>query len=69
MSAVVNPSGTEWRVSCEPCGWEPADGYPDRERAEWSAGVHNSDVHLTVPRPEWGDVARWADAERAGVSS
>lgn len=74
MSAAVTRQGDGWAIACEPCAWTPApipvDSPNSRPRADESAAVHNSDVHLSVKRPEWAEVARWADTQRsAGASS
>lgn len=59
-----------WMACCAECGMlhtdEEATGYAAAERA---AALHNSDLHLGAARPEWAEVARWAERHRAGAAS
>lgn len=65
---TVVPIGSQWIARCTTCHWdrtrEDATSY---EAAERDAAVHNSDVHYSARRPQWGEVAAWIAAERTGV--
>lgn len=63
---TVVPLGALWVARCTTCSWNPtAEDATAYEAAERAASVHNSDIHTQGGRPQWSDVAAWADAERA----
>jgi len=39
----------------------------DQATAERQAAIHNSEAHAASERPDWADVARWADQHGVGV--
>jgi len=62
---TVGPLGTLWVARCTTCSWNPtAEDATTYEAAVHAAAVHNSDIHTQGRRPQWSDVAAWAEAER-----
>lgn len=57
-----------WLASCEECDWLPDERLAtDRDSAERSAAIHDSEFHSETERPEWADVVRWAESNRTAV--
>lgn len=58
---TVMPFGDRWMTFCASCKWDPtpasATTYALAKRA---AAVHNSEIHMPAPRPQWADVSEWA---------
>ena len=69
MSATTEPTGDgRWLACCSPCGWLPDPRMAtDQATAERQAAIHNSEAHAASERPDWADVARWADQHGVGV--
>jgi hypothetical protein len=65
---IQQTEGGQWVASCPPCGWLPDERMAtDRDRAERQAAIHNSEAHTSSERPEWAEIARWADQHGVGM--
>ena len=59
-----------WLVSCIECDLlQRDDEAADYGTAERKAAAHNSEIHTRFERPEWAEVARWADEHRAELAA